>query len=46
MQANYNVHLSYGLKFDPEESAAMRALIVAAQGQALTSRRSAAEQPS
>ena len=32
MQANYNVHLSYRLKFSAEESAAMRAFIAAAQG--------------
>ena len=30
MQENYNVHLSYGLKFTTEESAAMRAFIAAA----------------
>jgi hypothetical protein len=29
MQANYNVYLSYGLKFDAEEAAAMRAFIAA-----------------
>jgi len=29
MQANYDVHLSYGLKFDAEESALMRAFIAA-----------------
>jgi hypothetical protein len=30
MQANYDVYLSYGLKFDAEESALMRAFIAAA----------------
>jgi hypothetical protein len=38
MQENYNVHLSYGLKFTAEEAAAMRAFIAAVQGNAQISR--------
>jgi hypothetical protein len=34
MQKNYNAHLSYGLRFSAEESAALRAFIDAAQGNA------------
>ena len=38
MQENYNVHLSYGLTFTAEESAAMRAFIDATQGDVPISR--------
>jgi hypothetical protein len=38
MQENYNVHRSFGLKFTAEESAAMRAFVDAAQGNAQISR--------